>query len=52
MKILKILRKLLENEEPTSTLNLTEEETKWFEIGFNSAKGRFEGLIALLEEEE
>ena len=52
MKELKILRKMLDSEEPaTTTLRLNAEEEKWFEIGFRTAKSRFEGLIDLLEEE-
>ena len=52
MKELKILRKMLESEEPvTKKLTLSPEEEKWFEIGFRTAKSRFEGLIDLLEEE-
>ena len=52
MKELKILRKMLNSEEPaTDKLNLNEEEKKWYMLGFNSAKSRFEGLIDLLEEE-
>ena len=53
MKELKILRKMLESEEPAAmTLHLNAEEEKWFENGFRSAKSRFEGLIDLLEEEQ
>ena len=52
MRLLRILRKMLESEEPTlGKLNLNAEEEKWFEIGFNAAKSRFEGLIDLLEDE-
>jgi len=52
MKELKILRKMLESEEPaTIALNLNAEQEKWFETGFRSAKSRFVGLIDLLEEE-
>jgi len=54
MRILKILRKMLEAEKPTESinrLNLNEEEEKWYKIGFNTAKSRFEGLIDLLEDE-
>ena len=51
MKELKILRKMLESEEPTHKSDMTHEEEKYFEIGFRTAKSRFAGLIDLLEEE-
>ena len=52
MKELKILRKMLESEEPvTDVLKLNEEEKKWFTIGFKDAKMRVGKLIDLLEEE-
>lgn len=54
MRTLKILRLLLEctNSEQNTTLNLTENEEKWYEIGFRDATSRFKGFVDLLEEEE
>ena len=54
MKTLKILRKLIkcENPEQNTTLNLSEDEMKWFKIGFSDTTSRFEVMIDLLDEEE
>ena len=52
MKVLKILRKMLKSEEPAmDKLNLSDDQRRWYELGFNNAKSRFEVLIDLLEEE-
>ena len=51
MKTLKILRILIESEQPITKSNLSYEEKKYFEIGFDTAKSRINGLIDLLEEE-
>lgn len=52
MRILKVLRKMIESEHPLTKSDLSYEEQKSFEIGFNTAKSRINGLIDLLEEDE
>lgn len=52
MKILRILRKMIESEQPLAKSNMSYEEQKSFEIGFNTAISRINGLIDLLEEDE
>jgi len=51
MKVLKILRRLLEAEKPPNSVLINEEE-KWFKIGFNTAKTNVKNVIVLLEEED